>query len=121
MPQLRKGLSKKLAHKYNRPYCVVAKLSPVHFHLLTLYNKPVSVPVHANCMKPYYDPSVRPISIPSNIANSSDLADTDPPSDSFDVRTDDHNATSPHPSTPVTEPPITCPEDTHTPALIHGI
>ena len=72
-------------------------------------------------MKPYYDPSVCPISILSTIATSSDLADTDLPSDSFDVCTDDHNAASPHPSTPVMEPPITCLEDTHTPAIIHGI
>ena len=120
-PKSRKGLSKKLAHNYHGPYRVVAKLSPVHFRLRTLDNKPVSVPVHANRMKPYYDPSVRPISIPWNIEESSDLADTDLPSDSFDVRTDDDNTASPHPSTPVTEPPITRPEDTHAPAIIQGI
>ena len=120
-PKSRKGLSKKLAHNYHGPYRVVAKLSPVHFRLRTLDNKPVSVPAHANRMKPYYDPSVRPISIPSNIDDSSDLTYTDLPSDSFDVRTDDDNTASPRPSTPVTEPPITRPEDTHAPAIIQGI
>ena len=120
-PKSRKGLSKKLAHNYHGPCRVVAKLSPVHVRLCTRDNKPVSVPVHANRMKPYYDPSVRPISIPSNIDTFADLADTDLPSDSFDVRTDDDNTASPRPSTPVTAPPITRPEDTHAPAIIQGI
>ena len=49
-PKTRKGLSKKLAHNYHGPYRVVKKLSPVHFRLRTLDNRPVSVPVHANRM-----------------------------------------------------------------------
>ena len=121
MPKSRKGLSKTLAHTYHVPYRVIAQLSLVHFRLHTLDNKPVSVPVHANRMKPYYDPSVHPVSIPSNTDNSSDLEDTDLPSDSFDVHTDDDNTASPRPSKPVTEPPITPPEDTHAPAITQGI
>ena len=50
-PKNRKGLSKKVAHKYHGPYRIVSNLSPVHFKLRMMDNRPVSVPVHANRMK----------------------------------------------------------------------
>eukprot|EP00794_Sanderia_malayensis_P015571 gene15571-17147_t len=64
-PKSRKGLSKKLSHNYHGRYRIVAKLSPVHFKLRTVDNRPVSVPVHANRLKPFYDPADRPIEPPS--------------------------------------------------------
>ena len=50
-----KGLSKKLSNNFDGPYRIVTKLSPVHFRLQTLDNRPVSVPVHANRIKLYCD------------------------------------------------------------------
>ena len=119
-PKTRKGLSKKLSHNYHGPYRIVARLSPVHFKLRTLDNQPVSVPVHANRMKPYYEPSSRPIDIPPDIANSPDLSESDLPYDSFDVPSSAPESNPPDPSYN-TEPPITRPEDLHAPAIIQGI
>ena len=105
-PKNRKGLSKKLAHNFHGPYRITAKLSPVHFNLPTLDNRPVAVPVHANHLKPYFDPQDRPIEPPSDLGHSPDLSDSDLPDDSFlkDIL----------PS----EPAITRPEDTFPPEEI---
>ena len=40
---------------------VHGKLSPVHFKLRTLENKPVNAAVHLIRLKPYFDPKDRPI------------------------------------------------------------
>ena len=117
-PKSRKSLSQKQTHNFHGPYRVVAKLSPVHLKLQSLDNKPVSVPVHANRMKPYYDPSSRPIVDPPNIEHSSDLAESDLPEDSFQTV---HDASAPLSRSSDEEQPITCPEDDHPPAFIRGI
>ena len=122
-PKTKKGLSKKLLHNFHGPYRIVAKLSPVHFRLRTLDNRPVSVPVHANRMKPYFDPNDRPIQPPPEADASLDLADSDLPHTSFEIDghrpekvavSDDntHNVSLPN------EPQITRPEDEHEPLLI---
>ena len=52
----------------------------------TLENKPVSAPVHANRLKPYFDPKDRPIEAPQEdppMANEPYLRDDDLPADSF--------------------------------------
>ena len=124
-PKSRKGLSKKLAHNFHGPYRIVSKLSPVHFKLRTMDNRPVSVPVHANRMKAYYDPSDRSIAAPSFEETSPDLADTDLPPDSFQTT----NTDRPSLPTPVDnalnrldeEPAVTRPEDTFTPAEIVAV
>ena len=83
-PKTKKGLTKKLSHNFHGPYRIVTKLSPVHFRLCTLDNRVVSVPVHANRLKPFYDPADRPIDPLQPIDDSSpDLAESDMPSDSF--------------------------------------
>ena len=46
------------------PYRIVEQSSPVHFRLGTDTNKKVSFAVHANRMKPFIDPSLRPIEPP---------------------------------------------------------
>ncbi|PFX14137.1 Retrovirus-related Pol polyprotein [Stylophora pistillata] len=46
------------------PYRIVEQSSPVHFRLLTDTNKKVTFAVHANRMKPFIDPSLRPIEPP---------------------------------------------------------
>ena len=60
-PKTRKGLSKKLLHCWHGPFRIVKKMSPVHFRLKTMTNKPVTMSVHANRMKVYVDPRDRPI------------------------------------------------------------
>ena len=42
-PKTREGYSKKLTHNFHGPYRIVAKLSPVHFKLHNLDNRPVSI------------------------------------------------------------------------------
>ena len=121
-PKTKKGLSKKLSHNFHGPYRIVHKLSPVHFRLRTLDNRVVSVPVHANRLKPFYDPADRPIGpLPPVDDTSPDLAESDLPSDSFvtvdsqittDVDSASDSITSP------TEPTITRPEDFYTPQTI---
>ena len=63
-PRTRKGLSKKLMHNWLGPYRIVEKLSPVHFKLRTITNKKVAFSCHANRMKPFVDPNLRPIDPP---------------------------------------------------------
>ena len=85
-PKHCKGLSKKLLHNFHGPYRIVEKLSPVHFKLRTLENKPVNTPVHANRLKPYFDPKDRPIEAPledPSVDSEPYLCDDDLPSDSF--------------------------------------
>ena len=85
-PKHRKVLSKKLLHNYHGLYHIVGKLSPVHFKLRTLENKPVNAPVHANRLKPYFDPKDCPIVAPQEdppMGNEPYLNDNDLPADSF--------------------------------------
>jgi len=119
-PKLRKGLSKKLTHNYHGPYWIVSKLSPVHFRLLTLDNRPISVPVHANRMKLYCDPSDRPLEPPDVGHSSPDLAESDLPADSFvedgPMRSRSNSAVVR--SADSQEPKITRPEDFYEPQMI---
>ena len=128
-PKNRKGLSKKLAHNFHGPYRVFVKSSPVHFKLRTMDNRPVTVPVHANRMKPYYDPSDCPISSPSLDHTTPELSDSDLPPDSFpsssapnesllqDTNTDTRHSDS----RVVADVPITRTEDTHEPFEIQPV
>ena len=80
----RKGLSTKLLHNYNGLHRIVEKLLPVHFKLRTQFS--VSVPVHANRLKPYFDSKDRPIEAPTEHPSQQDephLRDDDIPSESF--------------------------------------
>ena len=105
-PKSKKGLSKKLMHNYHGPYRIVARLSPVHFRLRTMDNRPVAVPVHANRMKPYFDPNDRPIDPPSDLNDGFELSESDLPNDSYAEVISS------------TEPQITRPEDVHPPQEI---
>ena len=85
-PKHRKGLSKKLLHNYHGLYRIVGKLSPVHFKLRTLENKPVNAPIHANRLKPFFDPKDRPIEAPQEdppMGNEPYLNDDNLPTDNF--------------------------------------
>lgn len=62
-PRSKKGLSKKLLQNWLGPYRIVEKSSPVHFQIRTDTNK-VTFAVHANRMKPFVDPNLRPIDTP---------------------------------------------------------
>ena len=117
-PKVRKGLSKKLSHNFHGPYRVIEKLSPVHFKLCTLDNRPVFVPVQANRLKPYCDPADRPFQPPSMDSDSHDLADADLPSDSF---IPDCLAKSNEPCPSSREVQIVRPEDSHAPEIIVGV
>lgn len=72
-PKTKKGLSRKLMHHWHGPFRIVEKCSPVHFKLRTCDNRLVSVTVHTNRMKPYYDPDSRPQNAP-NTDMSTELA-----------------------------------------------
>ena len=52
-PKTRKGLSKKLLHRWHGPYRIVKQLSPVNFKLRNAANRLVATPVHVNRMKLY--------------------------------------------------------------------
>ena len=51
-------------HNWLGPYRIVEKLSPVHYKLRTITNKKVAFSCHANRMKPFVDPNLRPIDPP---------------------------------------------------------
>ena len=63
-PKTKKGLSKKLLYNWFGPYRIVEQSSPVHYRLRSKNNKKVTFSVHANRMKPFVDPALRPIEPP---------------------------------------------------------
>ena len=65
-PKTKKGQSNKLLHNWFGPYRIVEQSSPVHFRLRTENNKKATYAVHANRMKPFVDPALRPIDPPVN-------------------------------------------------------
>ena len=88
--------------------------------------------MHANRLKPYYDPADHPIEPPNDDLVTPDLQESDLPSDSFvsEVLQDVPRTLSEGISVPATlnvdnaddsEPPITCPEDRFEPAIICAV
>ena len=64
---------------------IVEKSSPVHFWLRTDTNKKVTFAVHANRMKPFVDPNLRPIDPPLSYDPSEPYLDkSDLPKDCFE-------------------------------------
>ena len=75
------------------PYGIVQHSSPVHYRLRSKNNKKVDFAVHANRMKPFVDPALRPIEPPSNDELSEPYLDeSDIPVDSFELgESNSHN------------------------------
>ena len=93
-PKTKKGLSKKLLYSWFGPYRIVEQSSPVHYRLRSKSNKKVTFAVHANRMKPFVDPALRPIEPPSNDDPSEPYLDeSDIPADSFESsKSHSHNS-----------------------------
>ena len=84
-PKTKTGLSSKLLHNWFGPYRIVEQSSPVHFQLHTDTNKKVTFAIHANRMKPFIDPDLRPIDPPLFDDPSEPYLDkTDIPNNSFE-------------------------------------
>ena len=97
-PKTYKGLSKKLLHNWHGPFRVVEQLGPSHYRLRTYQNRLVLSIVHANRMKPFYDPDDRPIRPPADdIFDEHYLDEADLPPDSV--------APNPPPAAPPDTPP----------------
>ena len=60
----KKGLLKKPLYNWFGPYKIVEQSSPVHYRLCSKNNKKVTFAVHANRMKTFVDPALRPIEPP---------------------------------------------------------
>ena len=85
-PKTKKGLSKKLLYNWFGPYRIVEQSSPVQYRLRPKNNKKVTFAVHANRMKPFVDPALRPIEPPIDDDPSEPYLDeSDIPADSFEV------------------------------------
>ena len=85
-PKSKKGLSRKLAHNWHGPFRISRKASPVLFFLKNSNNKKIDFAVHANRMKHFVDPNVRPI-VPENLdceQYEPFLSEEDIPEDSFE-------------------------------------
>ena len=97
-PKTQKGLSRKLMHHWHGPFRIVEKCSPVHFKLQTCDNRLVSITVHANRMKPYYDPDLRPQAPPSiKMLDESPIPDNELPDDALTSNAKAHKSTSDQP------------------------
>ena len=82
----RRVYQRKLLYNWFGPYRIVEQSSPVHYRLRSKSNKKVTFAVHANRMKPFVDPALRPIEPPSNDDPSEPYLDeSDIPADSFEV------------------------------------
>ena len=87
-PRNRCGLSKKLAHNWHGPYCIVEFLSPVHCILRAVDNSRVSSTVHVTRLKRYIDPADRPSRQPLTDVDEPFLADGGLPPNSFATETE---------------------------------
>ena len=97
-PKTQKGLSRKLMHHWHGPFRIVEKCSPVHFKLRTCDNRLVSITVHANRMKPYYDPDSRPQAPPSiEMLDEPPIPDNELPDDALTSNAKAHKSTSDQP------------------------
>ena len=97
-PKTLKGLSRKLMHHWHGPFRIVEKCSPVHFKLRTCDNRLVSITVHANRMKPYYDPDLRPQAPPSiEMLDEPPIPDNELPDDALTSNAKAHKSTSDQP------------------------
>lgn len=113
--KVKRGLSKKLLSKWNGPFRICRKLSPVHFQVRTCDNRLVATTVHANRLKPFYDPADRPI-LPPQVDDPDNLHfdAADLPPDSFaqseiDPVTNNNEHTSDTSDTP-NDPPVDSPD-----------
>lgn len=102
-PRTKKGLSRKLLHNWLGPYRIVEQSSPVHFRLRTDTNKKLTFAVHANRMKPFIDPSLRPIEPPLvDDPNEPYLDESDIPDDCFESEVPLDKNVSPKPVSDIT-------------------
>ena len=77
-PRTPKGLSPKLVNRWIGPYYVSDKLSECSFRLRDLKShKAIKSTVHANRLKPYFDPNTRPTNPPPNLPEPIEIYDTD--------------------------------------------
>ena len=112
-PRTKRGLSKKFLSKWNGPFRICRKLSPVHYQVRTCDNRLVATTVHANRLKHFYDPADRPI-LPPSVDDPDDLPfDASAlPADSFEPDDSTTNATAnAHPDQDVSETPNSPPVD----------
>ena len=84
-PKNTKGLIQEINPQFSQPQPHCRHISLVNFRLCTFDNRPFSVPVHANSLKPVYDATDRPIEPPLYPPEAPDLADCDLPNDGFVV------------------------------------
>ena len=68
-PKVKSGLSKKFLARWYGPYRICRQLSPVHYQVRTCDNRLVATTVHANRLKPFYDPADQPI-LPPPLSNT---------------------------------------------------
>lgn len=85
-PKNRRGLSKKLSHHWHGPYTIIAKTSPVNYVIRAADNSRISTTIHVYRLKPYTDPSARPIRQPPEDVDDPYLTEADLPPDSFAPR-----------------------------------
>ena len=84
-PRTPQGLSPKLINRWVGPYYVSEKLSECSFRLRDLRtHKAIKSTVHANRLRPYFDPSSRPTNPPPNLQEPIELYDTDEVDDNED-------------------------------------
>ena len=77
-PRTPQGLSPKIINRWVGPYYVSEKLSECSFRLRDLKtHKAIKSTVHANRLRPYFDPSSRPTNPPPNLQEPIELYDTD--------------------------------------------
>lgn len=125
---LLRGLSKKLLPKWNGPFRICRKLSPVHYQVRTCDNRLVATTVHAIRLKHFYDPRDRPI-LPPTEDDPDDLPfDTSVlpvPADSFEsagpTSTNNANAVSDTDvSTTANTTPVDSPDPFNEPDVYHA-
>ena len=82
-PRTPKELSPKLINRWVGPFYVSEKLSNCNFRLRHLKtHKAIKSVVHANCLKPYFDPGTRPTNPPPGLQEPVGIHDTEEDIDS---------------------------------------
>ena len=85
-PKNRRGLSKKLSHNWHGPYTLVARTSPVNYVIRAADNSRISTTIHVARLKPYVDPTTRPIRQPVDDVDDPYLKESELPLENFAPR-----------------------------------
>jgi hypothetical protein len=89
-PKFTQGIARKFQHYWQGPFRVIGIDPPLNYKVVALKGKPTEQNIHAQRMKPYYNPQDRPVDIPNFVESEDNMDQLDVP------ERGDHNTSGNH-------------------------